>query len=95
MTQNFDASDPDDFYDEDDDYFVDPYPTVSLELPPPHLEAIKAMLSRVAPQNELEEEIRQTVLSYHPEIELAEIRELAEFRAVLDQYADVGRDRDA
>jgi hypothetical protein len=53
------------------------------------------MLSRVAPQNELEEEIRQTVLSYHPEIELAEIRELAEFRAVLDQYADVGRDRDA
>jgi hypothetical protein len=96
MAQDYDARDSGDLNgDEADDYFVDPYPLVSLELPPPHLEALKHMLDRITPQDEFEEEIRTTLLNFHPEVELNEIRELAEFRAVLDQFADVGGEYDA
>jgi hypothetical protein len=92
MTQEFDANGPDQFDDEDDDYFVDPYPLVSLELPPPHLEALKQMLKRINPQDEIEAEIYDTLMNFHPEVELEEIRQLAEFRSVLERYADPGGD---
>jgi hypothetical protein len=94
MTQQYDENEHDEFS-EDDEYFIDPFPIVSLELPPAHLEALKAMLRRVIPQDEFEAEIHSTLMTYQPDVELAEIRELAEFRAVLDEYADAGSEHDA
>jgi hypothetical protein len=96
MTQGYDNNESDRFDDdEDEDFFIDPYPIVSLELPPPHLDALRDMLSRIVPENEIEAEVRTTLLEYQLDAEFDEIRELAEFRSVLEHYAEKGSEYEA